>query len=129
MTRRIVQKSPAESWDLHLLTQRFGGERMVSFRFSRPSQSHLTSQLLSMINNGPLKMCQADEAASLIAEEAWKQLRLMRDTVPAPETMERYIDPSEGHDAVLMSMARLSQALSRFMAPLESGEVRQRRAG
>jgi homoserine acetyltransferase len=43
--------------------------------------------------------------------------------------MEREVDPGEGHDAVLMRMARLSEALSRFLAPLESGEMRQRRVG
>ena len=37
-----------------LLTQRFGEERMVSFRFSRPSTSHLTYQLLAMMNSGRL---------------------------------------------------------------------------
>jgi hypothetical protein len=71
---------------------------MVSFRFSRPSKSHLTYQLLSMINSGRLKMYQADEAPSLIYEEAWKQLRLARYRVPAPETMTMDVEPSEGHD-------------------------------
>jgi hypothetical protein len=48
---------------------------MVSFRFSQPSTSHLTYQLLFMIDSRRLKMDQADEAPSLIAEEAWKPLR------------------------------------------------------
>src|SRR5690348_6414126 len=49
-----------------LLTQRFGEERIVAFRFTRPSKSHLTYQLLSMINTGRLKMDQVDEAPPMI---------------------------------------------------------------
>jgi hypothetical protein len=75
-----------------LLTQRFGEERVVAFCFSRPSKSHLTYQLLSMINSGRLKMYQADEAPALIYEEAWKQLRLARYRIPAAETMDMSVD-------------------------------------
>jgi hypothetical protein len=71
-----------------LLTQRFGEERVVAFRFTRPTKSHLTYQLLSMINSGRLKMYQADEAPPLIYEETWKQLRLARYRIPAAETMD-----------------------------------------
>lgn len=109
-----------------LLTQRFGEERVVAFRFSRPSKSHLTYQLLSMINSGRLKMYQADEAPPLIYEEAWKQLRLARYRIPAPETMDMYVDPGEGHDDFLMSIALLAEALSSFSAPPQSGYVRPR---
>jgi hypothetical protein len=100
-----------------LLTQRFGEERVVSFRFTRPSKSHLTYQLLSMINSGRLKMYQADEAPPVIYEEAWKQLRLARYRIPAPETMDCYVDASEGHDDFLMSIALCCEALSEFTAP------------
>jgi hypothetical protein len=109
-----------------LLTQRFGEERVVAFRFTRPTKSHLTYQLLSMINSGRLKMYQADEAPPLIYEEAWKQLRLARYRVPAPETMDMYVDPGEGHDDFLMSIALVTESLSSFTAPPESGYVRPR---
>jgi hypothetical protein len=109
-----------------LLTQRFGEERVVAFRFTRPSKSHLTYQLLSMINSGRLKMYQGDEAPPLIYEEAWKQLRLARYRIPAPETMDMYVDPGEGHDDFLMSIALLTEALASFTAPPESGYVRPR---
>jgi hypothetical protein len=35
-------------------------------------------------------MDQADEASPMIYEEAWKQLRLARYRIPAPETMEMW---------------------------------------
>jgi hypothetical protein len=40
--------------------------------------------------------------------------------------MERYVAPSEEHDDFLMSMALVTEALSSFTAPPESGYVRPR---
>ena len=37
-----------------------------------------------------------------------------------------YVDPGEGHDDFLMSIALLTEALSSFVAPPESGYVRPR---
>ena len=109
-----------------LLTQRLGEERVVSFRFSRPSKSHLTYQLLALINSGRLKMYQPDEAPALIYEEAWKQLRLARYRIPAAETMDMYVDAGEGHDDFLMSIALVTEALASFTAPPDSSYVRPR---
>ncbi len=79
-----------------------------------------------MINSGRLKMYQADEAPTMIYEEAWKQLRLARYRIPAPETMDMYVDAREGHDDFLMSIALVTEALASFTAPPESGYVRPR---
>jgi hypothetical protein len=62
-----------------LLVQRVGKEFVVALRCTRPTKSHLTEQWLAMSNSGRLKMDQADEAPTIIYEEAWKQLRLARD--------------------------------------------------
>ena len=36
----------------------------------------------------------------MMAEEAWKQLRLARYRIPAPETMEMDVDPVEENAAL-----------------------------
>ena len=46
--------------------------------------------------------------------------------MPPPETMDRYMDPSEGRDDFLMSIALVTEALSSFSASPESGYVRPR---
>ena len=76
-----------------------GEERIVAFRFTRPTKRHLTEQWLSMMNCGRCKRDQVDEATARRAEEAWKQLRLARCRAPAPEIMDMYVDvdPDEGH--------------------------------
>lgn len=66
-------------------------------------------QWLAMINSGRLKMDQTDEAPPMIAEEAWKQQRLVRYRVPAPETITMDVDPAEGHDDFLMSIVAVTE--------------------
>ena len=107
-----------------LLTQRFGEEFVVAFRFTRPTKRYLTEQWLAMMDSGGLEMDQGDEAPAMSAEETWKQLRVARERVPALETMDRYVDPGEGHDDFLMSIALVTEALSSFVVPPESGSVR-----
>jgi hypothetical protein len=40
--------------------------------------------------------------------------------------MDMYVDPGEGHDDFLMSIALVTEALASFTAPPESGYVRPR---
>jgi hypothetical protein len=74
-----------------------------------------------MMNCGRLRMDQADEAPPMISEEAWKQLRLARYRILVPETMTMDVEPSEGHDDFLMSIALVTEALASFVATPESG--------
>jgi hypothetical protein len=62
----------------------------------------------------------------MIAEEAGSNRSLARERVLAPETMDMYVDPGEGHDDFLMSIALLTEALASFTMPPESGYVRPR---
>ena len=51
-------------------------------------------------------------APPMSAQEAWKQLRLARYRVPAPETMDVYVDSGEGHDCTLPQLAVIKLPLS-----------------
>ena len=93
-----------------LLIDRFGDDRVVSFKFSRQSKSRLTYQLLSMVNSGRLKLSAPDEAPSAIYEECWKQLRLARYRVPGEGLLSMYVDELEGHDDFLISVALCTEA-------------------
>jgi hypothetical protein len=79
-----------------------------------------------MSRSGRLKMDQIPEAPAMSAEEAGSPLRRARYRIPVPETMGRYVDPGEGHDDFLMSIALLTEAVASFTAPSESGDVRPR---
>src|SRR5205823_4538766 len=54
---------------------------------------------------------------------AWKQLRLARERVAVPETMDMYVDAGEGHNDFLMCGALVMEALACFIASRESGYV------
>jgi hypothetical protein len=106
-----------------LLIDRFGEERVSSFKFSRPSKSRLTYQLLSMVNSGRLKLPAPDEAPPAIYEECWKQLRLARYRVPGEGLLTCYVDPSEGHDDFLMSVALCTESVKELSAPVQDAII------
>ena len=109
-----------------LLVERFGIERVTPFTFSRPSKSRLAYQLLALLNSGRLKLY-ADDTPVMPAEtlrECWQQLKRAHYRLPAPDTLDFYVDPSEGHDDFLMSLALLCESLGTGMAPAASSLVR-----
>jgi hypothetical protein len=61
---------------------------------------------------------------TLIDEEAGSPLRLAPDSVPAPETRDCSLDPGEGHDDFLMSIALVTEALASCTALPQPGDVR-----
>lgn len=115
-----------------LLLERFGVERVTPFTFSRPSKSRLAYQLLSLLNSGRLKLYTADASNGFdvpadIARECWQQLRRAHYRLPAPDTLDFYVDPSDGHDDFLISLALLCEALGTAMTPAASLLVRPAR--
>lgn len=88
-----------------LLIEKFGQERITAFKFTRPSKSVLTYHLLALINSGRLKMYSPDNAPQAIYDEAWKQLKHARYSVPAEGMLNIYVPNDEGHDDFLLSIA------------------------
>ena len=107
-----------------LLASRLGQERVLPFTFTRPSKSRLAYMLLSLLNSGRLKLYTAQEAPAGIYEEAWRQLRLARYRLPAPEVLDIYVDPADGHDDFLISLALLTEALQTLVTPAASTLIR-----
>ena len=110
-----------------LLSNRLGDERVQSFTFTRPSKSRLAYQLLALVNSGRLKLYAATDAPARLSEECWRQLRLARYRLPAPEVLDFYVDPTDGHDDFLMSLALLTEALNSLSAPAASALIRPKR--
>lgn len=100
-----------------MLVSKLGSERVLSFTFTRPSKSRLAYQFLSLLNSGRLKLYEAPSAQSSIYEECWQQLKLARYRLPAPEMIDFYVDPADGHDDYLTSLALLTEAINALPAP------------
>ncbi len=107
-----------------LLLERLGPERVTAFTFSRPSKSRLAYQLLTPLNSGRLKLYVAGEAPHGIFSECWHQLQRARYRLPAPDILDFYVDPTDGHDDFLISLALLSEAAGTLITPAASSLVR-----
>ncbi len=107
-----------------LLLDRLGPERVTAFTFSRPSKSRLAYQLLTLLNSGRLKIYASNEAPHSISTECWHQLQCARYRLPAPDTLDFYVDPCDGHDDFLISLALLTEAADTLTTPAASSLIR-----
>jgi len=79
------------------------GPRVMPFKFTQQTKSELGFSLLAAVNAGRLKIYRADgseEYAALMAE-----LEKARSLFRPNRTLNFYVDPCEGHDDFLMSLA------------------------
>jgi hypothetical protein len=124
----VVDKTGLGEMMGSMLQAKMGEERVQLFHFTRSSKSALTFHFLSLVNSGRLKLYDPEEAPQEVYEEAWKQLRLARYTVPGEGQLSFSCSPSECHDDVLMSIALCTEAIKAFEAPVvEAQIVRPRR--
>ncbi len=84
------------------------GSRIVPFKFTAQSKTELGFNLLAAINSGGLKMYTADNSPEY--QEFWHQMERAKSYYRPSQTMNFYVDPSEGHDDFLMSLALLVEA-------------------
>jgi hypothetical protein len=88
------------------------GARVAGFTFTAPSKSELGFNLLATINSGRLKMYAADGSAEY--QEFWVEMERARSQYRPNQTMNFYVDPGQGHDDFLMSLALLVEAAARY---------------
>lgn len=110
-----------------LLSSRFGEERVIPFTFTRPGKSRLVYQLLALLDSGRLKLYASHQAPGEIYAECWQQLRQARYRLPAPEVLDMYVNPADGHDDFLISLALLTEGLNTLNVPAASTLIRPRR--
>jgi hypothetical protein len=88
------------------------GSRIIPFKFTARSKTELGFNLLSAINSGGLKMYAADNSPQY--QEFWQQMEHAKSYYRPSRTMNFYVDPAEGHDDFLMSLALLVEAASHY---------------
>ena len=81
------------------------GHRVVPFKFTGRSKSELGFNLLAAVNSGRLKMYSADGSPEY--QEMLLELRKAQSTFRPNQTLNFCVDPSDGHDDFLMSLALL----------------------
>ncbi|MBI2852935.1 MAG: hypothetical protein HYX84_07545 [Chloroflexi bacterium] len=88
------------------------GTIVVPFTFTQPSKSELGFNLLAAVNSGRLKMYTGD--GSLEYREFWSEMEKARSHYRPSQTIDFYVDPTQGHDDFLMSLALLAEAAGNY---------------
>lgn len=88
------------------------GSRVVSFKFTARTKSELGFDLLAAINSGRLKMYAGDGSPEY--QEFWSEMDRAKSHYRPSQTMNFYVDPSEGHDDFLMSLALVVEAANHY---------------
>jgi len=84
------------------------GSRIIPFVFTAPSKTEIGFNLLAAINSGAIKIYAADGSEEY--KEFWFQMEKAKSFYRPSRTMNFYVDPNDGHDDYLMSLALLVEA-------------------
>jgi len=87
------------------------GNRVVPFKFSQVSKSALGFNLLAAVNSGRLKIYSQD--GSQDHGELMFEMERARSVCRPNQTINFFVDPSEGHDDFLISLALCVEAASK----------------
>jgi hypothetical protein len=104
------------------LARALGRETVTPLRFTAESKSRLGYNLLAAINGGRLKVYAGDGSAEYRA--FWLEMEQARVAYRANRTMNFYVDPSEGHDDYLMSLALTVEAAAGARPRTARGRLR-----
>jgi hypothetical protein len=98
------------------------GSRIIPFTFTQKSKSDMGFELLSLVNSGRLRLYQQDGSTDY--QELMSQLEKARSQYRPNQTMNFYVDPQEGHDDFLMSLALVAEAARDFSPRAAKGGLR-----
>ncbi|GAI39598.1 unnamed protein product [marine sediment metagenome] len=99
------------------------GSRVSAFTFTTRAKSELGFNLLAAINSGRLKVYKGDGSED--EQEFWLELERAKSQYRASMTMNFYVDPSQGHDDFLISLALAVEAANQYERKTAVGSVRE----
>ncbi len=106
-----------------LLTAALGSQVVRALRFTQEAKSRLGYGLLAAANGGRLKLYAGDD--SLERRDCLRELERARAVYRANRTMNFFVEPAEGHDDYLMSLALLVEAGSDAAPRAARGRIRE----
>ena len=98
------------------------GHKVTPFKFSQKSKSEAGFDLLAAINSGRLKLYRQDGSEHY--QELMFELERARSVYRPNQTLNFFVDPSEGHDDFLTSLALVVQAATEWAPRKATGGVR-----
>jgi hypothetical protein len=109
-----------------MLRQRLPPGCVIPYVFSRQSKSKLVFGLLSMINSDNLQLYRAQSGDELVHDtlaECMRQLQRARYRTHPNDQLEAYVDPADGHDDFLMSLALCCEATRDLSTPISENAI------
>ena len=120
--RRVVVDATGVGEPVSSFLRKALGSRVSPFTFTQRSKSELGFSLLAAVNSGRLKVYKGDGSEE--CQEFWQELEKAKSQYRASQTMNFYVDPAQGHDDFLMSLALLVEAANRYEPKMARGEER-----
>ena len=121
--RRIVVDATGIGQPVASFLRKELGSRVIPFTITAKSKSDMAFELLSFINSGRLKLYGQDGSGEY--KEILFELERARVQYRPNQRVNFYVDPQEGHDDFLMSLALLVQA-AKDISPREAkGRLRE----
>ncbi|UCC17523.1 MAG: hypothetical protein JSU58_02960 [Dehalococcoidales bacterium] len=106
--RRVMVDSTGVGQPVYSFLKQALGSKIVPFTFTAGSKSELGYSLLAAVNSGGLKMYAGDGSEEY--SRFWTEMEKARSRYRSNHTMNFSVDPSEGHDDFLMSLALVVKA-------------------
>jgi len=110
--RRLVVDATGIGQPVSSFLRQSLGSVVIPFTFTQPSKSELGFNLLAAINSGRLKMYAGD--GSVEYREFWWEMEKAKSQYRPSQTMNFYVDPAQGHDDFLMSLALVAEAARHY---------------
>jgi len=107
---RVICDASGLGEPLTAFLQKACGARISAFKFTQLSKSQLGFDLIAFVNSGRLKCYEGD--GSMEFAEFMLELEKAKSTYRPNQTLNFYVDPIDGHDDYLMSLALMLKATS-----------------
>jgi len=111
--RRIAVDATGVGQPVSSFLKKALGSRVLPFTFTAQSKSALGFALLAAVNAGRLKMYAGDGSAEY--RQFWLEMERAKSQYRPNQTMNFYVDPAQGHDDFLMSLALLVKAADQYV--------------
>jgi hypothetical protein len=89
------------------------GNKVIPFKFTQSSKSDLGFDLLSTVNSGCLKLYRQDGSRDY--QKLMFELEKAKSIFRPNQTLNFFVDPSDGHDDCLMSLALVIKAAKGYL--------------
>jgi len=120
--RRVVVDATGVGQPVSSFLKKALGSRVSPFIFSAKSKSELGFNLLAAVNAGRLKMYTGDGSAEYM--QFWFEMEKAKSQFRPSQTINFFVNPGEGHDDFLMSLALLVEAARQYSPRSARGSQR-----